>query len=39
MRDVLNKLSKKNTIMGDKSIPIPPKGRIILKGANTGSVI
>jgi len=38
IRDVLNKLSKKNTIIGDKSSPIPPSGIITQKGAKIGSV-
>jgi|LSQX01.3.fsa_nt_gb hypothetical protein len=31
--------SKKKTIMGAKSIPVPPSDIIIRKGANNGSVI
>jgi hypothetical protein len=31
--------SKKKTIMGDKSIPVPPNDIIIRNGANSGSVI
>lgn len=32
-------LSKKKTIMGDRSIPVPPSDIIIRNGASNGSVI
>jgi len=37
--DLWSKFSKKKTIIGERSKPIPPKGNIILKGAKIGSVI
>jgi hypothetical protein len=37
--DLWSKFIKKKTIIGERSNPIPPNGKIILKGAKMGSVI
>jgi hypothetical protein len=33
-----SRFNKKKTIMGDRSKPVPPRFKIILKGAKIGSV-